>query len=587
MTALLTAHSLSKAHGTLRLFEDLSFTISSSDRIGVIGPNGTGKSSLIKILAGIEGPDSGHLSKKQMLKLGYASQAPDFPSMPIEVFLISQLPNTDTITAQTRARILLGKAEFSDFLADASLLSGGWKKRLDIVRALMNEPDLLLLDEPTNHLDLEGILWLESFLKRLPIPFLMISHDRYFLENTATTIIELNKCYPGGMFKHEGAMSSFMEQKEAFLLAQEKKEQALSYKVREETNWLKTSPKARTTKSQSRIQQAYKLMDELSDVKHRRKEQAAGIEFSASERQTRRLLVAKNIGKSFGEKKLFSSLDLALSPGMRLGIVGKNGTGKTSLLKILAGELPQDMGTLKYAEDLRIVYFDQHRESIPPNDSLKEALCPNSDMVDYRGQKIHVNGWAKRFLFGSDRLNLPVRCLSGGERARILIAKLMLQPADILFLDEPTNDLDIPTLEVMEESLTSFPGAVVLISHDRCMMDRLCTKVLGLGDNEEHEFFANYTQWEKSDLASKKAKKTEKLSSIPEKKKARSLSYKEKKELEGMEKAILQSETAIEELQKKLEGKEDSLALYDEMGKAHAKLESLYERWQELLDKSK
>lgn len=385
----------------------------------------------------------------------------------------------------------------------------------------------------------------------------------------------------------KGNMSSFMKQKEEFLNTLEKKERELAFKVREEVNWLRKSPKARTTKSQSRIQSAYRLIDELSDVKQRKKIETVGIDFSASERQTRKLLVANNIGKSLGGKKLFDHVDLTLTPGTRLGIVGKNGTGKTTMLKILSGDIEQDMGTIKYADDLRIVYFDQHREQIPSDITLREALCPHGDMVNYRGKEIHVNGWAKRFLFSSDRLNLPVGFLSGGERARILIAKLMLEPADILFLDEPTNDLDIPTLEVIEESLMTFTGAVVLISHDRCLMDRICTKILGLIENSEHQYLASYDQWETfCSTQIKKDKKIKKESTATEKEPRKKLSYKEKKELENMEQMILEAETNIEKLQGELVGEEGNLEHYKQMGLAQEELDALYQRWQHLLDRS-
>ncbi|MBS0629295.1 MAG: ABC-F family ATP-binding cassette domain-containing protein [Verrucomicrobia bacterium] len=580
MSTLLTAHSLSKSYGTQVLFQNISFTISAGDRIGIIGPNGAGKSSLIKILAGSDDPDSGYLSKRQMLQVGYASQSPEFPPMSIEAFLLGQVPELDERSALTRAGILLGKAEFADFSADASLLSGGWKKRLDIVAALMNEPDLLLLDEPTNHLDLEGIVWLEMFLKRLQIPYVVISHDRYFLESVTNRIIELNRCYPEGLLQAPGTISKFLEHKEAFLVAQEEKIRSLSHKVRDEIDWLRTSPKARTTKSEARIREANRLINELSEVKQRTKVQEVGIDFSASERETRKLIVAKNVSKELGGRQLFKHVDFTLSPGTRLGILGKNGTGKSTLLKILAGIVPQDMGKISYADDLHLVYFDQHREQLDPNLTLKEALCPNSETVNYRGQSIHVNGWAKRFLFPPDRLNIPIRCLSGGERARILVAKLMLEPADVLFLDEPTNDLDIPTLELIEESLSTFAGAVVLISHDRCLMDRICNRVLVLGEGEHH-FYASFSQWESA------KKPVEKEKPLPKKEAPKTsgakLSYKEKRELDMMEQTILEAEAEISRLEK-LDG---NLEIYQQMGKAHEHLEGLYQRWQVLLDKAK
>lgn len=582
--SLLGIHSLSKSYGIQDLFRNLSFTIHQGDRIGLIGPNGSGKSTLLKIMMGLEKEDEGSISRKQSLRVGYASQAPEFPSESLEDVLVQEVKKISHEEALTRARILLGKAQFTDFSQIASNLSGGWKKRLDIARALMQEPDLLLLDEPTNHLDLEGILWLEKFLSREKTAFVIVSHDRYFLDNVSEKVIEINKCYPEGLFISEGNLSTFMERKEAFLEGQANHQRGLASVVRDEIAWLRKSPKARTTKSQSRVQNAHRLMEELSEVKQRNKTVKITIDFSASERETRKLLAAKNLTKSLSGRQLFKGVDITLSPGTRLGIVGKNGTGKTTLLKLLAGMVPVDMGTIKYADDLKLVYFDQHRDHIPSHYTLREAFSPVSDMVNYRGQNMHVHGWAKKFLFSKERLDTPVSSLSGGERARLLIAKLMLEPADILFLDEPTNDLDIPTLEVMEESLKEFAGAVVLISHDRCLMDGVCTQILGLGENNEQQFFADYSQWELACVKATAAAKE--VRSKPASPPVKKLSYKEQKELEGMEQSILSIETEIAALEGQMQGSDPkkSLELYNLLASAQQKHDALFERWQYLLN---
>lgn len=584
MSTLVSTRLLSKSYGSKTLFERISFAIGEKDRIGLLGPNGSGKSTLLKILTGLEPQDFGEVSKRQGLRIGYAAQVPDLPDLPLEELLIANRRG-DFHEMSTRARILLGKAQFVDFNVRSSTLSGGWKKRLDIVRALMQEPDLLLLDEPTNHLDLEGILWLEKFLSRERFAYLVVSHDRYFLENVANRIIELNPSYPQGLFASEGSMRTFQVHKEAFLAAERERERSLAGQLRTEIEWLRKSPKARTTKSQSRIDRAYELMDEHGDVKRRNKVAHVQIEFSASERETRKLLVGKNLAKTVGDKLLFKGLDITLSPRSRLGIVGKNGTGKTTLLKILAKELAPDMGTLKCADDLKIVYFDQHREKIAPKTTLKEALAPTGDMVNYRGQEIHVNGWAQKFLFSKDRLNLPVDCLSGGERARIQIAKLMLMPADLLFLDEPTNDLDISTLEVIEESLKDFPGAVVLISHDRCLMDRVCTQIVALGEGEEPRFFADYTQFERGKAIPAREKEEPKKGNKEVKpSREKKLLYAEQQELDGMEQAIMRMEKEIALLAGKIK-EAPQAELYTELARGESHLEALFNRWQFLIDK--
>lgn len=594
MTSLLGLHSLSKSYGSVRLFQDLTFSIFAGDRIGLIGPNGSGKSTLLKILMGLDVQDSGSITRRNGLIVGYASQDPQFPDMTIEEVLLEGIPALQLDEMQTRARILLGKAKFEDPNAKASKLSGGWKKRLDIIRACLKEPDILLLDEPTNHLDLEGILWLEEFLLRQKMGYMIISHDRYFLENVSNKIIELNRCYPEGVFVSDGNLTDFLNLKEQFLEGQAKREQSLRSVARGEVDWLRRSPKARTTKSVSRIKRANQLLDELSSVEKRNVTRQVAIEFSASERETRKLLVAKNLAKSYEDKVLFKGIDLVLSPGSRLGIMGKNGTGKTTLLKVLAGQSPATQGTRKCAQDLKLVYFDQHREPLASNLSLKEALCPVGEMVCYNGQYIHVNGWAKKFLFSPDRLTLPIGCLSGGERARILLAKLMLEPADILFLDEPTNDLDIPTLEVMEESLKEFPGALVLISHDRCLVDRVCTQILGLGSDTDAEFFADYAQWEEACLKKptqqpkkEAAEKPKAVVATPKK-----LSYMEQKELSSIEAKIEAAEKELSTLEKQSgdpslqTDPQKSHELYALLGAAQKSVETLYERWQQLLNKA-
>jgi ATP-binding cassette subfamily F protein uup len=601
--SLISVHALSKAFGSQPLFEQISFSIFPGDRIGLVGLNGCGKSTLLKILVGLEKQDEGAISLRPGLRIGYASQSPEFPPLPLEAVLMEQPAPGDEIERLTRARILLSKAQFPDFSQNAASLSGGWKKRLDIIRALMQEPDCLLLDEPTNHLDLESILWLEKFLMKERLSYMIVSHDRTFLDNVANKIIEINPCYPEGVFisqsgqqgggMQSGVMNTFHTHKEAFLEAQAEQERSLTALLRNEIDWLKRSPKARTTKSQSRVQRTHELIGELAELKRRNKTTRVDIEFAASERETRKLLVANNLTKTLGNTLLFKGIDLTLSPGTRLGIVGRNGTGKTTLLKILAGQIPQDMGTIKYADNLKLVYFDQHREQIHPDISLRDALSP-SDFVQYRGQSIHVNGWAKRFLFSPDRLGMPVGALSGGERARIFIARLMLEPADILFLDEPTNDLDIPTLEIIEESLREFPGAVVLISHDRSLMDQLCTQILGLGEAQPR-FFADYHQWERTCLIpepKKEKEATTKPAAAPSPSRAKKLSYQEQKELEGMANSIASVEAGMETLQQRLltpdvqSDAQKSLQLYQQLAAAQEKLDALYARWQQLLDKS-
>ncbi len=591
MSLLYSCQSVSKSFGTRTLFRDLSLHIFEKDRIGLIGPNGSGKSTLLKILAGLETANEGILSPRRGLKIGYLPQTCEFPDSPPLNILIDAIKEGPLYEKERLAETWLSKLGFSGDEPSAALLSGGWKKRLGLAKELILQPDLLFLDEPTNHLDLEGIFWLEKFLAREAPSYLLVSHDRYFLQHAANRIVEINPAYPKGLFAIDGPYSEFLARKEEFLSGQLQQERSLATKMRRETEWLRQGVKARTTKSQSRIDEAHQIIQEHAHVKSRNTSKRSDIAFVTSERETKKLLSAKNISKTAGSKLLFEHLDLLLSPGSRIGLMGPNGSGKTTLLRLLAGELQPDQGTIKRADDLKIVYFDQHRAQLPSGITLKDALSPKGDYVSYHGRQIHVNGWCKRFLFSPDLLDLSIDKLSGGERARISIAHLMLQPADILLLDEPTNDLDIPTLEALEESLLDFPGAVVLITHDRCMLDRLCNTLLAFGQPDQMNYFADLAQWEAFySSQAKKAKEPKPTSPSPRNTPKTKLTYAEKKEFEQIEANILSREEEVKKLNLQLEdpaiaGNPARLQeICTAIGLAETQIEQLYLRF-EVLDK--
>src|SRR5690242_6782272 len=499
MALLLNSNKISKSFGAAPLFRGVSLSIQEGDRLGLIGPNGSGKSTLLQILAGRIKPDLGDLVLRSGTRLAYVPQDSNFePGETIRGVMRRAMQSVSVPESEWQAREAetLGRTGFRDFDAAAETLSGGWRKRLSIAEALVQRPEIVLLDEPTNHLDLAGIEWLEKSLQGAPFASVIISHDRYFLENVPTRMAELNRIYPEGFFFVDGNYSSFLEQKAEFLHAQAKRQSALENRVRIEMEWLRRGPKARATKAKARMDNAGELIAEFSDLKSRSQTASAGIDFVATGRKTKRLIHLEGVGFGFDESNaLFENLDFTITSGMRVGLVGANGSGKTTLLRLLRGEIAPLRGEIQRAEALRMVYFDQRRH-IDPDLTLRRALAPDCDSVIYRGRVIHAASWASRFLFTSDQLDQPVSKLSGGERARVLIANLMLEPADVLLLDEPTNDLDIPTLEILEESLLEFPGALVLVTHDRYLLDRVSTLVLGLDGQGRAERFADYSQWD-------------------------------------------------------------------------------------------
>jgi ATP-binding cassette subfamily F protein uup len=495
---IISAQGLSKRYGVAPLFQNISFTVSERDRIGVIGPNGSGKSTLLEMLIGRVRPDSGDVAIRKGTRLSYVAQISEYAQgVTVRSVIESALHRSAVPESDHASRFAetLGRAGFSDLDVQAATLSGGWRKRLAIAEALVQAPDILLLDEPTNHLDLAGIQWLESILRNAPFACVVVSHDRYFLENVINEMVELNRAYEDGALRVNGNYSAFLEAKEEYLHAQKKRQESLENRVHTELEWLRRGPKARATKAKARIDKAHEMIGELAEMNARSRTASAEIDFSATNRKSKQLITLDGVSFGVGTRTLFKDTHFSVTSGMRVGLVGPNGSGKTTLLRLMRGDLKPESGKIRRAEGLRIVYFDQNRE-LDPDITLRRALAPDSDAVIYREQVIHVASWAERFLFSAENLNQRVGRLSGGERARVLIAQLMLQPADVLLLDEPTNDLDIPTLEILEESLLEYPGALVLVTHDRFMLDRVSTVVVGLDGFGAAESFADYSQWE-------------------------------------------------------------------------------------------
>lgn len=602
MSILLTCQAISKSFGTRNLFDNLSFSVSQNDRLGVIGPNGVGKSTLMKVLAGLESVDDGEVTCRKYLKVGYVAQSCDFAGhlSVLEVMTESCLKaGIHSDEAETAAYIQLSLLGFEQYDQKVETLSGGWKKRLAIGTGTLGDPDLVLFDEPTNHLDLDGLKWLEGFLLQASFAWVMISHDRFLLNHTASKVVEINRCFKNFTLMTSGGYDAHLKHREEFLAGQQQVVDSLSSKIRREDEWLKRGPKARTTKAKFRVDNAHELHKQLSEVQNRLKTKQTEIEFSSSQRKTKKLVTLEDVSLQLGDKQLIKDFSYVFTSKKFVGLVGGNGTGKSSFLKMMQGLITPNSGSVKQANDLKVVYFEQERNQIDLSLSLKRALSEHGDSVIFGDRSIHIHSWARKFGFEYDQLDTPLQKLSGGERARVLIARLMLQPADILLLDEPTNDLDIFTLEVLEESLSDFSGSIVLVTHDRYMLKRLCDTYLHLDGKGKLTSYADPFQWEreleaqaknKQDGSAGKPKQTSSKNSNRDKK--NSLTFAEKKELSSIEEQVLKVEEQMERLVTEsqqnsgLQDQQYLRELGEKMSSTQQEIDRLYDRWADLEQKS-
>ena len=595
MAVLLNLDRISKSFGSKALFTDLSLTVNEGDRMGIIGDNGTGKTTLTKIMTNLESADSGKIAIRRNLKTAYIPQVSNYEAHATVWDILAKTATTDFKNADVKTAIALSLAGFDDYTVKVNTLSGGWSKRLDIACGVVNEPELLILDEPTNHLDYQALGWLENFLGSARFTWVMVSHDRFLLERCANRIVEINKRYEGNIFQSDGRYDDFLEKHLLYIEQQNKLEAVMSNKVRAEIEWLRRGPKARRTKAKYRIDEAQNLIKELADLKERKQPSRTEIEFSSSGRKTKVLIKIKNISKSFGDKHILKNFTANLTTGLRIGLLGGNGVGKSTLLKLLSKQIEPDSGSVEHADNLKIVYFDQLRESLQRQKTVKQYLADGNDTVIFKDRSVHLVSWMKRFGFEPAQIDTPISALSGGEQARIFIARLMLQPADILLLDEPTNDLDIRTIEALEENLLEFGGLLVIVSHDRYMISRVCGLFIGFTTDGKAQLFADYEQWEESLKTTQKenagkAPKTNK-DIKPEKAKTK-LSYKEKMELENVEKQIEILGDKIKAIEAQLSDPKnfsDFVLLHkltQEIASGKEALDKYYERWGELSEPS-
>jgi len=452
------------------------------------------------------------------------------------------------------------------------------------------------LDEPTNHLDVESILWLEDFLKQTSMCIVMVSHDRAFLNRIANRTLEIDRRNPGGILSVDGNYDHFVKVKEDYLEAQAAREESLRNTLRREVEWLRRGAKARTTKQKARIDRAEQLKLEVQDLGEKNRDLSMRLEWDGMERGPKKLVELKNVSKSYPGRTILTGVSLLISQKTRLGLIGRNGAGKSTLIKLIAGTENPDSGNIKRADVLEVLYFEQNRDSLDPTISVLRTVCPYGETVEYQGKKVHVRSYLDRFLFSGPQVDVLVEKLSGGEQARLLLARLMLRPANLLILDEPTNDLDFQTLAILEECIDEFPGAVVLVTHDRRFMDEVCEQIIAI---PEFISFSDMDQWEKWFRASFLGAKTQARptaapkSEVREERAARKkLTYKDQLEFDRMEEVILEKETRLAELTAHSEQPEVSrnavelLKASTEMAELQAEIDRLYARWAELEEKA-
>jgi ABC transport system ATP-binding/permease protein len=590
MSQLLSANQLTQSFAARTLFKGVSLGIDEGDRIGLVGPNGAGKSTLLKILSKQMKPDEGTVVYRRGLTVGILDQAPQFkPGENLWDALLSK--TLDPIESSAKAYEWLSKLELDQFQPDIEVanLSGGWKKRLALARELMTDPEVLLLDEPTNHLDVASILWLENFLAESSIATVTITHDRLFLQRVANKIFDLDRRNPNHLLVVDGDYLKYLEAKELMIQGEQHREWTMKNTLRRETEWLRRGAKARLTKQKARIERAHDLKSEVEDLSGRNKMRNVEIEFKDSERTPKKLIDAVKICKSYGDKVLVKDFTSLISPKTRMGLLGKNGVGKSTLIRLLLNQESPDQGTVKHADDIKISYFEQNRETLNPKLSLIKNICSDGDYVNDRGNFVYARSYLQRFLFSNEQMDLPVEKLSGGEQSRLRLAQLMLLPASVLVLDEPTNELDMETLQVLEESLKAFPGAVIIVTHDRYFMDQVANEIWAFGQNGDIQKFADYLQWEDWNFQQEQELKTKaREEKQQQKSKTKKISYKDKLELEGMEPKILGLETEVEALQAETMKPENAAnakkltELSTLIGEKQIQIEALYARWNEL-----
>ncbi|MGG0185591.1 ABC-F family ATP-binding cassette domain-containing protein [Bacillus rhizoplanae] len=622
---MLTVENVSKSYGEKPLFNGLSFSIAEGQRAGIIGVNGTGKSTLLKIIAGVEIPDTGEMTHTRGYTISYLSQQPDFKE---NLTVLEQVFHGDTPLirllreyeqtllnleknptnekaqealfavqqrmdamnaweANANAKSLLTKLGITDFSAAVGNLSGGQKKRVAMAQCFIQTPDLLILDEPTNHLDHETVEWLEEYLSRYTGSVLLVTHDRYFLNRVTNRIFELDN---GKLYSYEGNYGAFLEAKalrEEQEIAQEAKRQNL---YRRELAWIRRGAKARSTKQKARIQR----FEDLQKKEGPTAKQNVDIALGGS-RLGKKVLELKDVTKTFGNKTVLHNFQYIVKPGDRIGIIGANGSGKSSLLNMLAGKITPDSGEIEVGQTVKIAYYTQENEDMNLNQRMIEYIKEAAEVIHTTdGKTISASQMLERFLFEPHTHGTLLNKLSGGERRRLYLLRILMGEPNVLLLDEPTNDLDTQTLTVLEDYLEEFPGVVITVSHDRYFLDKIAEELFVFEDNGHvRVFFGSYSDYldekkEQEALLKAEVQKEKKVEEAPKQQRKRKLSYNEQREWETIEDKIAELEAKIESIAAELEkvGADYTKAqqLSEEQQKTEEELEQTMERWSELSD---
>jgi ABC transport system ATP-binding/permease protein len=612
---ILSALDLEVHFGEQIVLDKTSISVHEGDRIGLVGRNGAGKSTFLKITAGLLSPDSGEIARRKDLITGFLSQ--DFTltdsatvydniaaGAQSELKLIREYENTpydsprkhmleesiirvDAWNLDMRIDILTEALNAPSKERITGSLSGGEKRRVALCKALISKPDLLILDEPTNHLDTKSIEWLENFLMNYKGTCIFVTHDRYFLDNIANRIVELSS---GEFYSHKGNYTDYLVNKSERQAVQEVEERKRQLFLKRELEWVRRGPRARRTKSKSRLDNFF----ETASQKGYEEELNVDLIIPPADRLGKKVVEIKNTGMKIGGKVLFRNFNFKFEPGRKIGVVGANGTGKTTLLRIILGELSPSEGTIETGENVQFNYIDQARLHLNDEDTVIKAIGEGSEVIKFGRHKMPVWTYLRRFLFTDDRINTQVGKLSGGEKSRLTLAKILSSGGNFILLDEPTNDLDLPTLRILEEALSAFEGCVMVVSHDRYFLNRICDGILAFEGNEEIYFsegdYDYYIQKrrerEKNDEPQKQKSKKD---DSREKPKPKKLSYKEAQELETIEERIMSAEEEIHRIENIFTSADfyekyaaQTNELNHQLDKAREKVRSLYERWEEL-----